>query len=555
MSELLFLAELTVMDPNLGPGARVLRYANFAFTTGPAETPASTHYQQRLLQPALMARSIFKQGATVGRAQLGYGDLKLANMDGALDGLLEYGFDGQPITIRMGVPGAAYPAGFTTMLVATMEQVEVSLDTVTVRIRDRMLEFNVPLQVTKFSGLNALPDGLEGTADIGGKPKPICYGAPLNVTPPCVNTSKLIYQVNDVASGALDGGTTAVYDQGAALTVGATYASLADLLDDGLAPAAGAFKAYPAGGYFRLGSSPAGLITADVYETGVAGSKTPANVFERILTRWGAVGADYVAADITALDALTSSYRIGYWSADETTFAEVLDQVAGSAGAWWGMDRLGQVRVKQFGLPTGTAVATFTPNDIVGGLARVVANEPGRGVPSYEAVLRWKKNYTVQRSDLAGSVTAERRAVLAEDWQTTRSSFVGGLPLHLLSPSLTFDSLMVEGTIAALTERLRLLGLRGARRDILEFSVALTATTALVDLGDVIELVYPRYGIQAVGGEEGKLFRVIGLEPDAGQRTVRLTVWGPRLGGDNRVTQDAEYRVTSDGDYRITQTE
>ena len=90
--------------------------------------------------------------------------------------------------------------------------------------------------------------------------KPLCFGRVFNVTPPMVNTAKLIFQVND---GAVDA-VSMVYDHGKELTQGADYANEADLLDDLLAPAVGFYKVWPAGGYFRLGAIAVGPITVDI---------------------------------------------------------------------------------------------------------------------------------------------------------------------------------------------------------------------------------------------------------------------------------------------------
>src|SRR5574340_223539 len=124
---------------------------------------------------------------------------------------------------------------------------------IAIRIKNRQLELNTPIQTTKYAGTNSLPDGLEGVSDIQGKSKPLLFGQCKNITPVLVNTSRLIYQVND---GAIITTNAAVYDNGVALTKGADYASQADMETN--APAAGAFRLWLAGGYFRLGSTPAG---------------------------------------------------------------------------------------------------------------------------------------------------------------------------------------------------------------------------------------------------------------------------------------------------------
>jgi hypothetical protein len=154
-----YTAEIEAYDPGL-PGVRNLYFANVGFSSKPSDTPANTHFDERIKQAALLRRDLFDALTTSGRSRTGYGDLVLGNGDGALDALIGYGFDGRAITIRQGTPGAAYPSGYTTLLVGTMEQVEVGRETVTVKLRDRQAELNVPLQATKYAGDNALPAGL-----------------------------------------------------------------------------------------------------------------------------------------------------------------------------------------------------------------------------------------------------------------------------------------------------------------------------------------------------------------------------------------------------------
>jgi hypothetical protein len=222
--EPLYLAELAAYE--LGVGATTLRYANGrGLVTTPSETPANTEYNPRIRQPVNVARHCFAPRATSGRSVFAPGELVLKNGDGVLDDVLtDFALDGRTLTIRRGLPGAAYPGGFTTVFTGTMEQAEAKDDSVIVRVKDRAFALDVPLQATLYAGDNADGEGLEGTADdLKGKPKPLCFGVARNVAPPCVNTGKLIYQVND---GELDS-VDAVYDAG--ISLGWTPASFVEL--------------------------------------------------------------------------------------------------------------------------------------------------------------------------------------------------------------------------------------------------------------------------------------------------------------------------------------
>jgi hypothetical protein len=217
----IYTVELQAWDPASG-GLVQLRYATQGFVTSPGDTPPNVFFDERLVQPAVLARHLFSEGTTSGRAKVGYGDLVLLNGDGALDALLTYGFDGRPLTIRRGVRGAAFPAGFSVVAELTSEQVEANLDAVVVKIRDRQRELEIPLQPLTYAGDNVAPDGLEGTAeDLMGKPKPRCFGKVYNVPAVLVNAAKLIYQVSAGPVLAIP----ACYDRGVPLEPGGTWHS------------------------------------------------------------------------------------------------------------------------------------------------------------------------------------------------------------------------------------------------------------------------------------------------------------------------------------------
>jgi hypothetical protein len=823
---LLFLAELVVWDPSLGT-TRILRYASgVGFVTGAAETPASTWYDARIQQPATMRRDCFDLATTRGESRVGFGNLVLLNGDGALDALLDYSFDGWPITIRQGSPGAAYPSGFTTLLVGTMNQAEFNNNTVTISLRDRQQELRVPLQSAKYGGTNQLPNGLDGVdSDLKGKPKPFCCGQVQNIAPPCVNTSKLIYQVHDAAvnqivsvcdrgialgltpfgwtftsivaasqffalatngstlyaggrltgpntpmiysttdgqswglmaspftgtgqvsgiaygkdvdgkglfvavttgleiaylpegsttwvkvsgpagatgtwtavtystllslwiivgdggkiatapdgarswtsrtsgtanalggvcagpmivavgnagticasangfdwtvqtvaayprtgvfynadggyvagggsasgnvirssdasawvetsvvqpgsgrectalcyaqgiwlaslfpviggtwtSFSLDGGAswhptdtllavnalgtgvavfnarffvTAQNGAGAAGVVasssGITYGTLAALLDDTQAPKPGGFGTYSGteGSFFRLGSLPAGQITADVIEGSTTGDRTTAQIYKRLLVRAGKPSSDISNSDLVTLDRQAGGV-IGYWTNQETTYFDLIDEVVSSVGAWWGIDRTGIFRIQQLQLPSGAPVQSYTANDLKRELNRVPSSDSDRGIPSYQCIVRYGQNFTVQdESSLAAGVGADRRAFLARQWREASAADQTVLQGHQLAGLLVEESLLYA-TGDAMAEAARRLEIRRLRRDRFELVLDLDATTVTLDLGQVIQLTHSRYSLSA-----GKLFRIIGIEPNAVDRTVALTVWG-----------------------------
>lgn len=793
------------------------------FITQSGDTPANITFEPCLIQPLLVQRFAFDGNKTMGRSQVGYGQLILDNTDGGLDTILTYGVDGRSLVIRRGVQGAAYPSGFTEMFKGTMQQLisdPSDQSKIVVSVRDQQSLLNVPLQTTLYAGNNALPAGLEGTAsDLKGKPKPVCYGKVLNVSAPCVNTSKLIYQVNDGAVSSVD----AVYDRGIALSAGGvwnhvatpfdaggnqvitslwygggkyiligesslgvfsayystdrvtwtaitfpgplgsgvgggyggglhviynfdgaiytssdgitwtsrtnpfgasaslhavaylkstwflgggggiatspdgatwtvratspfyvygfaysgsvivavgadvgltqgvfvssfdgvtwttrtttfptglynfvvysataqiflaagsdqssaggahstatsvdgitwirraspsalgellagcvlggvfyakdntsglgtsydgitwytqpavfpvtsggggsfvstdgtmllaamingglyaapsqTYASLADLQDDTKAPQPGSFVAYPAGGYFRLGSAPAGTITADVTQGANAAARTTAQCFVQVLQRAGMSTGGWSATDITNLDAANSDV-IGFWAGPNDTpkCGDVADQIAGSPLARWGADATGVIRIAQLTAPSGSPDLTLVKEDMVQPLVQLRSEDNALGLPCYSSVLQHSRNYTVQTTDLATGVGDATRARLALEWLSSTSTDSSVQTAHPLAPQIIEQSLLTSASDAA-TEVARRQTLRGTARRWFQCVIEMSdANMAAVELGKVVSLTHPRFGLSG-----GALFRIMGILPDSNTNRLTLTLWG-----------------------------
>lgn len=764
-----------------------LYYGSHGWASAPGDTPASTYFDGRIKSCAVQ-RALFAPGTTSGGSRTGNGELVLINNDGGLDALLEYGFDGREIVIYHGSESDAFPSGFTTLCVGTMDQPELTRNELRLRVRDRQLELEVPLQPTLYAGTNALPDGVEGVEDLKGKPKPLLYGSARNIAPPCVNTSKLIYQAAEDAiataavfdhgmplglsdftvldagfSGCISGlaygdgmfvavgdngdiatspdgtnwtqrdstttynlwdvayaeaigmwcvvgqygmcltstdgitwtmqdagfgtdgiygvtygpygfvavgtnhvtlstdgivwtlkdtfsGTEVAYADGlyitcgtvkssptgevwTAQTVGAgtsngiaygngvwvivgldavctstnginwntgadlgapnnvafgvgrffavdissgiwesvadasawrritnpfsterirdvvvgsdgtnpcvvvgggginkmavataspvvTYTSASELEDDTLAPGAGSYGVYLDGGYVRLGSPPAGIVTCDVMAGSTAADRTAAQMWADVLTQAGKTSADWTAADLTTLDADTAA-ELGYWSGTEpVTASSVLSKIADSVGAWWGVGREGKYRIQRLEDPTGqTAIIAFTANDMKKPLERIATADEGRGLPTWRQRVRYAKNYTPQ-TDLAGGVTDVRRAELAQEWKEESAETASVKTAYLLAREETSETLLTTASDAS-AEATRRLALRDSRRDRFEFSVALNGTTNRLDLGDIVSITHTRFGLSA-----GKNFVIMGLTVDTASRTLTLSVWG-----------------------------
>ncbi|MBN9529674.1 MAG: hypothetical protein J0H82_25940 [Alphaproteobacteria bacterium] len=505
-----------------GTGLVDLRFGSPGWTSRPTDTPAGKVFVGRVVNAGNFSLHAFASGRTGGRGDVGSGTITLANADGALDALKSYGW-GRRITVRRGLVDGltmpAYPAGWAVVFAGVVEQAEVTRDVVRLLIRDRQAEVaDLPMSAVKFDGSNVLPAGVEGGADIKGKVKARIYGAAYNFAPRCCNTSRLIYQISQ---GALQV-VSAVYDRAAVVTPGTARASLAALQSN--TPTAGTFDWYLGSGgdgaYIRLGTTPSGEVTVDATEGATAADRTAAQVWKRILLGPGGLSSgDIDAAAVAALDAANDA-EIGIWVGEETTVGDVLDKVAASVGAFWGITRAGLFTISRFELPTGTPVTTFTDSDFGADIDRVAGNDVGAGKGVWQVVLNYRVNHTVQTSDLAGSVTAARRQVLAQAGASVTASDATVKTQYPLADQVEVDTLLVDETRAA-TEAARILALRKVARDYVDLTVS-AGRAGTIEIGAVVAVRLARYG-----WDGGKLFRVIGRTEDHDDvGAVRLSLFG-----------------------------
>lgn len=512
-------ADIDVYDPAL-PGVRTLRYATQGYTTGASGTPAHTHYEGRIQQPANIDRNCFSAKRTTGRSQIGYGNMMLVNNDGGLDALLNYSFAGRPITIKLGevLPNSGGVPTWVTIIKGTMEQAELSWRNVTILVRDRQQDVAKPLQQVRYGGTNSLPNGLDGVAtDIAGKAKPLVFGQVFNAPLTLVNSTRLIYQAHD---GSALQSVDAVYDRGSPLTAGAAYASQADM--EATAPASGLYRVWnsAAGTYLRLGSPPVGTVTADLTQGATAADRSVAQLFSAVLAKAGISAGDISSADITALDALVT-YPVGVFVAtgQDTSALQVLDDVCASVGAWFASDAAGIFRLGRLVLPGGASVGSITATDVIS-VDRIASADPGVGLPAWKVKVGYQRIWQTQ-IDVSASVTAARAGYLANEYRRVQASDSAVQAANTASPEIEFLTLLVNAADAS-AEATRLLTIYKARRDMLIVRVRVdTALAAALDLGKVITLTLPRYGLQA-----GKQFLIIGLRSDMRNRMFDLTLWG-----------------------------
>lgn len=511
------------------------------FITKPTEVPANTKYLPRVSQAGSLTANMFTGGATSGASTVGKGEIILRNIDGELDYLANWGFDGRKVVVRRGVETGAYPNDFPILYSATIKQPVPETSKFIFQLRDTRYTLDKPVQTLKFDGSNVLPNGLEGSStDIKDKTKPMTIGKIWNASPLCVNTSKLIYALNirqlgmfdsisdvdllpdfDAALGSsipLNSGISvlAAYDSGASLTAGANYTSEEEMNTQ--VPAGGTYRVYPEGGYIRLGLQPTGAFTVDCMDLlSVTVTPTVANLMKNLLIQEAKLPlANINNDDFTALNTANSN-AVGYYITDETKFQAVFDSFCASVGAWYGFDRFDIFRIKQIALPLVAPTVYINKSSSYEMLS---VSDTDNGVPARRLVMQWRKNYTVIKGTEVIGVTNDRKTQLEIEYRETEGKDDLVAEKHLLSDTMRVTSAFYDEPTAEVS---RQFAIYKERHDKFRIRVSLNEANSeqLLTLGTVANVTLPRYNLQ-----NGKNLMAIGYSLDCNNNYIDVIFWG-----------------------------
>lgn len=370
-----------------------------------------------------------------------------------------------------------------------------------VPVRDRTYLLERPFQSVLYAGTG----GLEGGAEMAGRPKPITRGITKNVSPVLIDPVALIWQYAD-AAGQVD----ALYEKGGAVFA---YAGDTTNLYAGSTPA-GQYRTDNSKGLFQLGSEPQGQITADV-----RGSFPAAGYVTRVidLARWAlleTLGIQEV--DESAFVSLSGAcpYDAGFFiGAEPVSAVEVIGSILASAGAQLGVGRNGLLKPYRIAAPGAVAAASYDERHIV-------SVEPAELLPVYyRRSVGYAKNWTVQTSDLLAppTVDAARRQFLANEYRTAAwfdgtvsTAYASALDAAQLDTILAnqADAQAVANALGALWGTQRYL-----------FTVTLMSQPLALDLGAQVSITYP-ISILA----EGRIGVIVGERVEAATNQVTLTV-------------------------------
>ena len=149
MSRTIYLIEMTAVIDTAGT-TKVYRFGTEAFVSSHADAPPDTVWLPYVRDPGQMEQYLWSAQRTTGAVTIGFGSVQLVNIDGALDELADCEFGGQSLVLRA-VRSDQTLAESRLVLVTPMDQVEVTETEVTVRLRDRLVAFDVPLAGLVYS--------------------------------------------------------------------------------------------------------------------------------------------------------------------------------------------------------------------------------------------------------------------------------------------------------------------------------------------------------------------------------------------------------------------
>jgi hypothetical protein len=505
--------------------------ADRPFRALPTDTLSNQEFQGTLKTPLAFHRTIVS-GDAFGAMSSGYGEIELQNDDGNYDAIFQTTtIDGRRVLVRTGQASQTGPDWipqsydtFPVLFDGIAEDWHLDDATLRITIRDNAFKLDVPASPNVYGGTG----GADGTADMAGKRKPRAFGQLTpdsgsggNVSPPLIDPTNLVYQVNDGAVSTIPN----VYDSGFALTgPTADFASYAALIAATIPD--GSYATAKAVGMFRLGSIAFGTITCDTLgdASGTGYINDTASIGRRLISSSLVTQVDEGAfLTVTAAQPAAVGYYLGL---DENkTVRQALDELFGGIGGWCGFRRDGTLDCGIFVAPTGTAVASFDYVDILDGSLRRLDLPAATNPPPYRRRVAGPRNWTVQTSLVAG-VSATRAAMLANPFAVAISTNSGLTASIQAAHPLAKDPDPVEAFFAlnatAVTEANRLLSLYGsAVRSFYSFRVK--ALGALLNIGNVISVTYPRFDLAS-----GKSLTVVGIAdvPNDGCIEFEITAWG-----------------------------
>lgn len=533
--------------PTGSGSATTTRYVTTrGFRTLSTDTPASTYIEERVAKAGGFSRSLFSGSAMGGLIKPNYGVLTLNNEDGGLDTIATYAGGGGTVTCWWGEDGAAFPAGYTQVYVATIASVLVDFETVVIRQQDRFEQLNRPVVTATFAGTGSI----EGT-DTAARKKQIVFGSPGMI--PLILIDK-VNQVYCVQVNATDRATVAglaefglVFEGGVPITRAAPYAFKEYLFLASQAPDPGEFRIwsgyqgltigsitiasesaaaqYTKGPiYVRLGGIPVGELRFGARGLLQNVSSTPAREwrFSDLCNRAGLndVSSSTMATMQNGREDFTAGNRL---IDGEQTYAQVMSDRCQAVLGAAGFNRLNEFFCVSLTDPEDgddTSAYSFTVDNSADFRRLPV---PGMERPVWQVNIKsgraWPCTvFSGASAEMQDLLTREGHYIAFRGYSsTTRRRYPNALSIDLEIEGHDFPDSSDQRTFVD-----RFGKLFGTRRDLMTLRcMQFDATTLALELHDKATLTLDRLGYDA-----GVVMRIVGIELDLDAMVIKFSLWG-----------------------------
>jgi len=510
------------------------------FRTLSTDTPASTYIEERVAKAGGFSRSLFSGSAMGGLIKPNYGVLTLNNEDGGLDTIATYAGGGGTVTCWWGEDGAAFPAGYTQVYVATIASVLVDFETVVIRQQDRFEQLNRPVVTATFAGTGSI----EGT-DTAARKKQIVFGSPGMIPLILIDKVNQVYCVQanatdlETARGLAEFGL--VFEGGVPIDRGQNYPFKAYLFLASQAPASGEFRmwtgydtqfasqavanSYTKGPiYVRLGGVPVGELRFGAAGLLQNSSGTPAREwrFSDLCNRAGLndVSSSTMATMQNGREDFTAGNRL---IDGEQTYAQVMSDRCQAVLGAAGFNHLNEFFCVSLTDPEDgddTSAYSFTVDNS--------ADFRRLPVPGMERPV-WQVNVKSGRAwpcTVFSGASAEMQDLLTREGHyiafrgyssTTRRRYPNAMSIDLEIEGHDFPDSSDQRTFVD-----RFGELFGTRRDLMTLRcLQFDATTLALELHDKATLTLDRFGYDA-----GVVMRIVGIELDLDAMSIKFSLWG-----------------------------
>ncbi|AIY65202.1 hypothetical protein [Pseudoalteromonas piratica] len=319
-------------------------FANCPFVSSGSDVPAHQAYQDAIVGGLEIVRTMSE--VFFGKSASSISDLELVptSFTRSLN-------DVENCKIKIYIGDKTWSkTQFMQVFVGVADTVEQSKDKVSIEFKDKASALDIPILTSVFTA---------GPSE--GELLPLALGQCFNITPKLINAATHTYKFNSVQSSAVN----AVKFNGDLVnptnyTVDLIASTITFLVQ------------------------PVGNITLDINGAVIGGQyvKTSNQIVNYLIgTRLG----------YAITFGVLPSYTLGIYIDNDTTYSDLLDQIAISIGGYWYFSRLGTFVFKQFSGTTGTANKTLRDDQNI----EFTRQQRHRLKPIQNLTLGYQKNWTV----------------------------------------------------------------------------------------------------------------------------------------------------------------